>query len=89
MCALQVEYTCSKEKRWRIGTQSREFLRVSEVLTLVFLVDLNVDRVDALLDVVPGEELLPAGEGVGSEADECVCVPEVEEAGQGGAVTIQ
>ena len=43
-------------------------------LTFVLFVDLDVDRVDALLDVVPREELLALAQGVGPQADQSVCI---------------
>ena len=52
------------------------------VLTFVLLVHLEVDLVDALLDVVPGEELLSLGQRLGSEPDEGVSVPGGGEGGR-------
>ncbi len=40
----------------------------------MFLVHLNIDSVDAFLNIVPGEELLTLSEGLSSQTDQCVCV---------------
>lgn len=40
----------------------------------MFLVHLDIDSVDALLNIIPGEELLTLGEGLCSKTEQCVCI---------------
>jgi len=40
----------------------------------MFLMHLDIDSVDALLNIIPGEELLTLGEGLCSKTDQCVCI---------------
>ena len=47
----------------------------ADFLTFMFFVDLNVDGVDALLNIVPGEELLAIGKSLSSLFDEGVGIP--------------
>lgn len=47
-------------------------------LTFVLLVDLDVDCVDAFLNIIPGEKLLALGECLLSLLDKSVCIPERE-----------
>lgn len=59
------------------------FLCLQDFLTFMFFVDLNVDCVDALLNIIPGEKLLAIGESLSSLFDECVSIPEGECQGNG------
>lgn len=40
----------------------------------MFLVHLDIDSVDAFLNIIPGEELLTLSEGLSSQTNQCVCV---------------
>lgn len=42
----------------------------------MLLMDLNVDCVDALLNIIPGEELLAIGESLSSLFNQSVSIPE-------------
>lgn len=42
----------------------------------MLLVDLNVDCVDAFLNIIPGEKLLTPGKSLLSQFDESVSIPE-------------
>lgn len=44
----------------------------------MLLVDLNVDCVDAFLNIIPREKLLALGESLLSLLDKSVCIPERE-----------
>lgn len=55
---------------------------LQDFLTFMFFMDLDVDRVDALLNIIPGEELLATGESLSSLFDECVGIPEGQRHGR-------
>lgn len=48
----------------------------------MLFMDLNVDCVDALLNIIPGEKLLALGKSLSSLFDKCVSIPEAEYHGE-------